>query len=238
MEQCINEEEYRCYPRHEDYPYDEYYHRHHHSHRYDRAESVVRNSMMWTGASGIIPIPIVDVAAIGAFQLNMLYRIGEIYDQRFSRNWGKSVIAALVGGYTSTVVGTSLAKTLLRSVPIIGGVVSIIAVPGFAAATTWALGQIFIMHFESGGTILDFDPLKVRDYYFDLVRGRLGYWDRVDYDEYYDREHHHRHHHHGHRHHHHTHDARRASEGGPTQDQPQAAKAPDQGSGKEPATKK
>jgi hypothetical protein len=32
-------------------------------------------------------------------------------------------------------------------------------------ASTYAVGRVFIQHFESGGTLLTFDPAKVRDYY-------------------------------------------------------------------------
>jgi hypothetical protein len=37
--------------------------------------------------------------------------------------------------------------------------------PAVAAASTWATGKVFIRHFESGGTFLDFDPAKARAYY-------------------------------------------------------------------------
>ena len=36
--------------------------------------------------------------------------------------------------------------------------------PVFASASTYAVGHTFIHHFESGGTLLDLDPAKVRDY--------------------------------------------------------------------------
>jgi hypothetical protein len=37
--------------------------------------------------------------------------------------------------------------------------------PGFAAAVTWAMGRVFIQHFETGGTLLDFNAEKMRDYF-------------------------------------------------------------------------
>jgi hypothetical protein len=45
--------------------------------------------------------------------------------------------------------------------------------PAFGAAATYAVGQVFIQHFESGGTFLDFDPDKVREHFrqeFDRAR--------------------------------------------------------------------
>ena len=35
-------------------------------------------------------------------------------------------------------------------------------------ATTYAVGKVFIEHFESGGTFLDFDPEKMRDHFQEL----------------------------------------------------------------------
>jgi hypothetical protein len=40
-----------------------------------------------------------------------------------------------------------------------------VAVPGFAAGLTWAVGRVFIQHFASGGTFLNLDPHQVREYF-------------------------------------------------------------------------
>ena len=137
------------------------------------AEAVVRNYMLWTGAAGIIPVPVVDIAAISSLQLAMLYKITKIYEAqtgvKFTNEWGKEVIGSLTGGLAATSLGNALGKNVLKTIPFIGGIASAIVVPGFAAASTWALGQVFITHFESGGTILDFDPVKVKHYYESLV---------------------------------------------------------------------
>jgi hypothetical protein len=35
----------------------------------------------------------------------------------------------------------------------------------FAAAYAWALGRVFIQHFESGGTFLNFDAEAVKEHF-------------------------------------------------------------------------
>ena len=40
--------------------------------------------------------------------------------------------------------------------------------PIYSGAATWAIGKVFIQHFASGGTFLDFDPQKVKDYFRNL----------------------------------------------------------------------
>ena len=147
---------------------------HFHASNEGRAEAVVRNYMMWTGAAGIIPMPIVDMAAITAIQLAMLNKIGDIYDQKFSKNWAKSVIGTLVGSYTSVSLGRGIGMNLVKSIPFVGSLATMLIVPGFAAASTYALGKVFIAHFESGGTLLDFNPHKAKTYYNSLYTTQLA----------------------------------------------------------------
>jgi len=46
-----------------------------------------------------------------------------------------------------------------------GTVAGFVVTPILAYAMTQAIGNTFIMHFESGGTLLTFDAKKFRDYF-------------------------------------------------------------------------
>jgi len=37
--------------------------------------------------------------------------------------------------------------------------------PLFTGASTYAIGNLFIRHFESGGTLLNMDPQKMREHF-------------------------------------------------------------------------
>jgi hypothetical protein len=50
-------------------------------------------------------------------------------------------------------------------IPGVGSIVGGVTVSAFAGASTYALGEVFKMHFSKGGTILDFDPDRLRKYY-------------------------------------------------------------------------
>jgi uncharacterized protein (DUF697 family) len=54
---------------------------------------------------------------------------------------------------------------MLKAIPGVGGLIGMVASPALAGASTYALGKVFIQHFESGGTLLDFDPAKMKAYY-------------------------------------------------------------------------
>ena len=62
-------------------------------------------------------------------------------------------------------IGKALAFSTLRFIPVIGPVIAATSLPAVSAAVTYAIGKVFISHFETGGTLLDFDPVAVREYF-------------------------------------------------------------------------
>ena len=135
--------------------------------RDERASKLVDRFSLWSGAAGLIPVPLIDIAAVGGVQLQMLRRLSEIYNVPFSDNMGKSVIASLAGSVipastaTTTAMGVS---SLLKSLPAIGTAIGAITMPAFSAGATYVIGKVFIQHFASGGTLLDFNPPDYREF--------------------------------------------------------------------------
>jgi hypothetical protein len=58
-------------------------------------------------------------------------------------------------------------------VPILGSIVSGFVMPVLSAGATYAIGKAFIQHFESGGTLLDFNPPDYREF----VKAQKELWD-------------------------------------------------------------
>jgi uncharacterized protein (DUF697 family) len=127
------------------------------------AAKLVERFSMWSGAAGLIPVPFVDLAAVGGVQIRMLSRISEIYSVPFSENRGKAVMAGFIGSMIpmSSAIG---AASIIKSVPVVGALVSAIAMPALSAGATYAIGMVFIQHFASGGTLLDFNPGDYREF--------------------------------------------------------------------------
>jgi|SRR5215475_3151241 len=131
------------------------------------AAQVVDRFTLWSGAAGLIPLPLVDVAAVGGVQLVMLRRLSEIYGVPFSENRGKSIIASLAGSVLPASTATTGAMTvgsLIKGLPGIGWTVGALTMPVFSAGATWVIGKVFIQHFASGGTLLDFNPPDYREF--------------------------------------------------------------------------
>ena len=127
------------------------------------AVKLVERFSMWSGAAGLIPVPFIDLAAVGGVQIRMLSRISEIYSVPFSENRGKAVMAGLAGSMIpmSSAIG---AASMIKSVPVVGTLVSAFAMPAMSAGATYAIGMVFIQHFASGGTLLDFNPGDYREF--------------------------------------------------------------------------
>src|SRR5262249_18301208 len=96
-------------------------------------------------------------------QLQMLRRLSQLYNVPFTENRGKAIIASLAGSAIPTTSGIGIA-TVLKSVPVVGTVVSVFVTPVLAAGSTFAIGKGLIQHFKSGGTLLDFNPPDYREF--------------------------------------------------------------------------
>ena len=124
------------------------------------SNSIIQNHMVWSMGAGFIPIPIVDLFAVSAIQLDMIRQMCKVYDINFKETEGKALITALTG--------SSLARIGARAVKFIPGVGSIlggVTMAVLSGGSTYALGEVFKKHFETGGTFLDFDPGRLKKYY-------------------------------------------------------------------------
>ena len=73
---------------------------------------------------------------------------------------------ALIGAIIPTGVGHGIAAAVIAIPALIAGsVLYFLVTPVLAYALTMAVGNTFIMHFESGGTLLNFDPKGFQEYF-------------------------------------------------------------------------
>ena len=136
----------------------------------DRLDKLIRQHVWSAMALGLIPLPLVDLAAVAAVQLNLLRKLSQEYGIKFFDEKGKNIVSALVGGAIPTSIAPSLGASLGKLIPGLGQTFGVITLPALAGATTYALGKVFIQHFASGGTFLTFDPEKVRAYYEEMLK--------------------------------------------------------------------
>ncbi|MGB7660686.1 MAG: YcjF family protein [Pseudolabrys sp.] len=143
------------------------------SDRRSRATKVVERFSFWSGVAGLLPIPFVDLAAVAALQIQMLRLISRVYDVPFSENRGKALIAGIAGTVIPVSTGVGMAS-VVKGIPIAGTAIGVLATPALAVAATYAIGMVFIQHFASGGTLLDFEPPNYREFISREMQSHLG----------------------------------------------------------------
>jgi len=135
--------------------------------RDELAQQTVKRFSAWSAAAGVIPVPFIDAMVVSGVQLQMLRRLAEIYDVPFSDNIGKSILATTVGSIIPVSAAAPAAVGLasaLKFIPVLGMSVAALTMPAMSAGATYLVGKVFIKHFASGGSLLDFKPGEYREF--------------------------------------------------------------------------
>lgn len=118
---------------------------------------------MWSMGAGFIPVPIADVFAVGAIQLDMIRQLCNLYEVNYKDTEGKAVISSMTGSIIARVGARAI-----KFIPGVGTVVGGVTLAILSGASTYALGEVFKKHFETGGTFLDFDPKRLKKVYDEM----------------------------------------------------------------------
>lgn len=135
-----------------------------------QALKITKKYMLWSIGAGLIPIPIVDLATVIGVQVKMISEISDVYDVKFSENKAKNTISAALSGVTASTFATGTVGSSLKSIPFVGTIIGTITMPFFSSASAYALGSIFINHFENGGTFLDLDADSIKGDFQDMFQ--------------------------------------------------------------------
>lgn len=144
--------------------------------REHQANAVVAKHVKWAAGLSLVPVPMLDIALIIGSQVTMLSELSDVYDLKFSRSTAGSLITSLIGGLGAGALAGSTTSFLSKFIPgggLLLGVAGAASLAGMAAATTYAVGKIFTMHFASGGTIFTFDPKQMHHHFAELYKERL-----------------------------------------------------------------
>jgi uncharacterized protein (DUF697 family) len=120
------------------------------------AERIVLTSTMLGAGAGALPIPVWDAIAVTGVQLKMLADLSALYGVPFTDNLGKSAVASLVGGLAPGMLAHGTFGIFFKTLPGLGSLIGAAALPALAGGCTYAVGQVFVRHYESGGTLLTF----------------------------------------------------------------------------------
>lgn len=125
--------------------------------RLDQGESIVKNHVLISMGAGLVPIPILDIAAVTAVQMDMVKQLSWLYDVNYPSNFDKSLITALTGSLFAR-----FGASFIKAIPVVGSVIGGLSMSIMSGASTYAVGQVFKRHFESGGDFSNFNPTTAR----------------------------------------------------------------------------
>jgi uncharacterized protein (DUF697 family) len=131
--------------------------------RKTEAQNVVKNNIITSMASGLIPIPLVDILSLSNIQFHMIQTLAEHYETPTDKI-KKSLITSFISGSLPVVSILGLGS-IIKSMPGIGSLAGSGSVSMASGAVTYAVGQVFIRHFELGGTLQDFNPDSAKDFF-------------------------------------------------------------------------
>lgn len=133
--------------------------------RVAKASEIVKRNMLWAAGAGVLPVPMLEFVAITAVELKLVKELADLYEASYRKDLAKAAVLSLIGSLGSVTLGKMLAMSSMRAIPVFGHAMAVASVPALSAAITYAVGKVFVAHFEVGGSLLDFDSAKVRDYF-------------------------------------------------------------------------
>lgn len=128
------------------------------------ADTVIADHVVYAMGVALIPVPVVDVAAVTAVQVDMVRTLADAYSVQWDHTRGKAIVLSLVGASLARL-GASAVKVLPGAGTVIGGATQVV----LSGASTYAVGQIFCAHFDERGTLEDLDPEALRSRYWELL---------------------------------------------------------------------
>lgn len=138
----------------------------------ETADDIIYNHLWFSAVPGFIPVPVLDIVAISAVQLDLVKQLCKFYKADYDEQRGKAIVMALTGSAMARISGYS-ARAVLKTIPMVGWVLGGVAMSLFAASSTYAVGQVFKEHLDAGGTLHNLNPEAFQKFYMQqLEKGK------------------------------------------------------------------
>jgi uncharacterized protein (DUF697 family) len=133
----------------------------------------VKSWSQWAVVAGFVPVPVADTIAISGVQISMIHDLCNLYEVSFKKEAAISVVSGLLVGKFTTTFANIAGNVFLNNLPVVGTIMKFTTQPALSYATTYALGRVFIRHFERQGTMVDLDSKRLAKYFNEqFAKGR------------------------------------------------------------------
>jgi uncharacterized protein (DUF697 family) len=134
----------------------------------DTSDRIIKEHILWSIGAGLVPLPVLDIVAVTAVQLDMLRQLASHHGVPFTEDEGKAWVTALAGNMVARIGANAL-----KLIPGVGTLLGGVSMSILAGASTYAIGQVAVDHFEKGGTFDSIDMSTARRVYEqELERGK------------------------------------------------------------------
>ena len=116
------------------------------------ANHIIQSHAIWAMGAGVIPLPVVDIVAVTAVQMDMIQQLSTLYNKTYSEISGKAFVSSI-----SSSVLARIGASALKAIPGIGSLIGGVSMSVMSGASTYAVGQVVTRFFEEGIDIEDID---------------------------------------------------------------------------------
>ena len=135
----------------------------------EEADAVIKVHARLATAAAFIPLTGLDVALVTAVQIRMVKGIAEAYEVPFEEEIVKVGISSIVGATIARLVAYG-AREAFNAFSQFGNLADNLTNAAISGFFTAATGEIYSMHFESGGTLETLDVSDFIDYVGEQIR--------------------------------------------------------------------
>lgn len=130
--------------------------------RLDDASELIVSAAKWSAAAALVPVPYVDLAALAAVQTKLILDLSDLYGEKPSKQAVNGVVSVLLGTLLPVGASQVTVSVLSKFIPGYGTALGAVSMVGFGSTATYAIGRVFVRHFENGGSLSTFSVENVK----------------------------------------------------------------------------
>ncbi len=130
--------------------------------RLDDASELIASAARWSAAASLVPVPYLDLAGLAAVQSKLIYDLSGLYGQETSKQAVNGVVSVLLGTLLPIGASQATVSVLSKFIPGYGSLVGAAAMAAFGSTATYAIGRVFVRHFEKGGCLSTFSVDSIK----------------------------------------------------------------------------
>jgi uncharacterized protein (DUF697 family) len=123
---------------------------------HETCQRLIQERALWCAGISLEPVPFLDLVAILPMHVKMVLDIGKIYGFELSKDRAKEIVLELAGTLAINYAARVATRSLLKAVPILGGLVN----TPMVYATTYTLGMLAERYFRARRP--EIPPLEAR----------------------------------------------------------------------------